>query len=136
RRGPACRTAGARPAVHELGRAAVAAPGAGRQFAVRGGRYVLRVSDQAARVPDALSRLLPPRRRHAGGSDSARGAAHPAAIVRLYRRLFAFLRPHRWRMAGNIAFNFIGAALDGYSFALLIPFLNAAPMKLKAMFPA
>jgi subfamily B ATP-binding cassette protein MsbA len=28
-------------------------------------------------------------------------------------------------MAGNIAFNFIGAALDGYSFALLIPFLNA-----------
>jgi len=45
--------------------------------------------------------------------------------VRLYRRLFAFLRPHRWRMAGNIAFNFIGAALDGYSFALLIPFLNA-----------
>jgi len=44
--------------------------------------------------------------------------------VRLYRRLFAFLRPHVWRMAGNIAANFIGAALDGYSFALLIPFLD------------
>ena len=28
-------------------------------------------------------------------------------------------------MAGNIFFNLIGAALDGYSFALLIPFLNA-----------
>lgn len=28
-------------------------------------------------------------------------------------------------MAGNIVCNFVGAALDGYSFALLIPFLNA-----------
>ena len=44
--------------------------------------------------------------------------------MRLYRRLFAFLRPHVWRMAGNIVANFIGAALDGYSFALLIPFLD------------
>jgi len=44
--------------------------------------------------------------------------------VHLYRRLFRFLRPHVWRMAGNIAANFIGAALDGYSFALLIPFLD------------
>ncbi|HTL94855.1 MAG TPA: ABC transporter ATP-binding protein [Gemmatimonadaceae bacterium] len=42
----------------------------------------------------------------------------------LYRRLFRFLRPHAWRMAGNIVANFIGAALDGYSFALLIPFLD------------
>ncbi len=44
--------------------------------------------------------------------------------MRLYRRLFAFLKPHVWRMAGNIVANFIGAALDGYSFALLIPFLD------------
>jgi subfamily B ATP-binding cassette protein MsbA len=44
--------------------------------------------------------------------------------VGLYRRLFRFLRPHAWRMAGNIVANFIGAALDGYSFALLIPFLD------------
>jgi subfamily B ATP-binding cassette protein MsbA len=43
----------------------------------------------------------------------------------LYRRLLVFLRPHRWRMAGNIGFNIIAAALDGYAFALLIPFLNA-----------
>ncbi|HKT08214.1 MAG TPA: ABC transporter ATP-binding protein [Gemmatimonadaceae bacterium] len=44
--------------------------------------------------------------------------------MRLYRRLFGFLKPHVWRMAGNIVANFIGAALDGYSFALLIPFLD------------
>jgi len=42
-----------------------------------------------------------------------------------YPRLLKFLRPHAWRMAGNIVFNLVGAALDGYSFALLIPFLNA-----------
>jgi subfamily B ATP-binding cassette protein MsbA len=44
---------------------------------------------------------------------------------RSYRRVTPFLRPHAWRMAGNIFFNLIGAALDGYSFALLIPFLNS-----------
>ena len=44
---------------------------------------------------------------------------------RTYRRITPFLRPHAWRMAGNILFNLLGAALDGYSFALLIPFLNA-----------
>ena len=42
--------------------------------------------------------------------------------LRSYRRITPFLRPHAWRMAGNIFFNLIGAALDGYSFALLIPF--------------
>ena len=45
--------------------------------------------------------------------------------TKFYPRLIKFLRPHGWRMAGNIFFNLIGAALDGYSFALLIPFLNA-----------
>jgi len=45
--------------------------------------------------------------------------------VPFYRRLLRFLRPHAWRMAGNIVANFVGAALDGYSFALLIPFLDA-----------
>jgi ATP-binding cassette, subfamily B, bacterial MsbA len=45
--------------------------------------------------------------------------------VRSYRRLTPFLRPHAWRMAGNIVCNLLGAILDGYSFALLIPFLNA-----------
>lgn len=42
----------------------------------------------------------------------------------MYRRLLAFLRPHWWRMAGNIAANVIAATLDGLSFLLLIPFLN------------
>jgi subfamily B ATP-binding cassette protein MsbA len=42
----------------------------------------------------------------------------------MYRRLLAFLRPHWWRMAGNIACNVIAAGLDAFSFTLLIPFLN------------
>lgn len=43
----------------------------------------------------------------------------------MYRRLLAFLHPHWWRMAGNITCNVIAAALDVFSFTLLIPFLNA-----------
>ncbi|MFL5576215.1 MAG: ABC transporter ATP-binding protein [Gemmatimonadaceae bacterium] len=42
----------------------------------------------------------------------------------MYRRLLRFLRPHAWRMAGTIACNIGAAALDAFSFALLIPFLN------------
>ena len=42
----------------------------------------------------------------------------------MYKRLLAFLRPHWWRMAGNIGANVIAATLDGLSFLLLIPFLN------------
>jgi subfamily B ATP-binding cassette protein MsbA len=45
--------------------------------------------------------------------------------TKFYPRLLKFLRPHRWRMAGTIGFNLIASALDGYAFALLIPFLNA-----------
>ena len=45
--------------------------------------------------------------------------------TKIYPRLMRVLRPHAWRMAGNIVFNLIAAGLDGYSFALLIPFLNA-----------
>ena len=44
--------------------------------------------------------------------------------MRVYRRLLAFLRPHAWRMAGNVTFNVVAAALDGVAFTLLIPFLN------------
>ena len=44
--------------------------------------------------------------------------------MRLYRRLLVFLRPHSWRLAGNILFNIVAAALDGVAFTLLIPFLN------------
>jgi subfamily B ATP-binding cassette protein MsbA len=43
----------------------------------------------------------------------------------MYRRLLAFLRPHGWRMAGTVASNVGAAALDVFTFTLLIPFLNA-----------
>ena len=43
----------------------------------------------------------------------------------MYRRLFRVLRPHSWRMAGTIASSVGAAALDSFSFALLIPFLSA-----------
>ncbi len=43
----------------------------------------------------------------------------------MYRRLLRFLRPHSWRMAGTIACNIVAAALDVFSFTLLVPFLNA-----------
>ena len=43
----------------------------------------------------------------------------------MYRRLLRYLRPHSWRMLGTIACNIIAAALDVFSFTLLVPFLNA-----------
>ena len=42
----------------------------------------------------------------------------------MYRRLLDFVRPHWWRLAGNVASNILAAAFDGLSFTLLIPFLN------------
>ena len=44
--------------------------------------------------------------------------------MRLYRRLLVFVRPHAWRLAGNIVLNVVAALLDGVAFTLLIPFLN------------
>ena len=50
----------------------------------------------------------------------------PAAPVRgPWRRLLAFLRPHKARMAGTIGSSVMSAILDGVAFSLLIPFLNA-----------
>jgi subfamily B ATP-binding cassette protein MsbA len=43
----------------------------------------------------------------------------------MYRRLLAYLRPHGWRMVGTVACNIVAAALDVFSFTLLVPFLNA-----------
>jgi subfamily B ATP-binding cassette protein MsbA len=43
----------------------------------------------------------------------------------MYRRLLRYLRPHAWRMVGTIACNIVAAALDVFSFTLLVPFLNA-----------
>ena len=42
----------------------------------------------------------------------------------LYRKLLAFVRPHRGRMVLAISSSLVAATLDGYSFILLIPFLN------------
>jgi subfamily B ATP-binding cassette protein MsbA len=44
--------------------------------------------------------------------------------MRLYRRLLVYLRPHSWRLVGNVLFNAVAALLDGVAFTLLIPFLN------------
>ena len=41
-----------------------------------------------------------------------------------YRRLLDFLRPHWWRMAGNVTCNVIAAALNTFVFTLLMPFQN------------
>src|SRR6476661_3838571 len=43
----------------------------------------------------------------------------------MYRRLLGYLRPHGWRMVATIACNVVAAALDVFSFTLLVPFLNA-----------
>jgi ATP-binding cassette, subfamily B, bacterial MsbA len=43
----------------------------------------------------------------------------------LYGRLLGFVRPHRWRLIGNIVASLIAASLDVLSFTLLIPFLSA-----------
>ena len=56
--------------------------------------------------------LLTPQALSAGRRSSIRGSSRSSART-------------RWRMAGNIVFNLIAAALDGFSFTLLIPFLNA-----------
>jgi subfamily B ATP-binding cassette protein MsbA len=42
----------------------------------------------------------------------------------VYGRLYPFVRPHSWRMAGAIVTNILAAILDAFSLALLIPFLN------------
>ena len=43
----------------------------------------------------------------------------------MYRRLLSFLRPHAWRLTGNIVSSVVAAVLDAFMFTLLIPFLNA-----------
>lgn len=48
-----------------------------------------------------------------------------AAPGKVYPRLLAYLRPHRWRMGLTIVTNVGAAILDVFSFTLLIPFLNA-----------
>jgi subfamily B ATP-binding cassette protein MsbA len=56
--------------------------------------------------------------------------------VSVYPRLFRFVRPHSWRLAGAMVSNLLAAAFDAFSVALLIPFLNALfdlpPLDIKA----
>ena len=61
--------------------------------------------------------------RAAKASDSTTRA--PAPHRGMYQRLLVFLRPHKWLMVGTVACSIASAALDTFSFALLIPFLNA-----------
>jgi subfamily B ATP-binding cassette protein MsbA len=42
----------------------------------------------------------------------------------VYRRLLQFVRPHAWRMGATMACNIGVAAMDVFTFTLLIPFLN------------
>jgi ATP-binding cassette, subfamily B, bacterial MsbA len=61
-----------------------------------------------------------------GAGDGGGHEGRPAPSQRqMYRRLLGFLYPHRWRMVGAVACSVLSSVLDGYSFALLIPFLNA-----------
>ena len=48
----------------------------------------------------------------------------PARPASTYRRLLPFLRPHWWRMTGNVVSSMLGAAIGAFAFTLLIPFLN------------
>src|SRR5215471_4157825 len=68
-------------------------------------------------------------------SSAAAPLARTLPAEATYRRLLPFLRPHRWKMVGNIACNMIAAALDVFSFTLLIPFL-AALFQQKDLLPA
>ena len=58
-------------------------------------------------------------------AHAAAPRAHALPAGATYRRLLPYLRPHAWKMAGNIACNLIAAGLDVFSFTLLIPFLAA-----------
>ncbi len=64
-----------------------------------------------------------PRARSKGGSGDGDGRV--ASQREMYRRLLAYLRPHRWLMVRAIASSILAAALDAFSFALLIPFLES-----------
>src|SRR3954468_6128662 len=51
-------------------------------------------------------------------------AVHSVTGMPVYKRLLPYLRPHGWRMSITIVANLLAALLDGFSIALLIPFLN------------
>src|SRR6185503_15494117 len=103
------------------------ADGARRPAADRDRRPLLRLSDQAAGVPGPLSRLVSPRRRDSRGADRPGRAPHPPGVVTLhrYRRLWSYASRYRLVLAASFAGAVVASALDGFTFALLIPFLRS-----------
>jgi subfamily B ATP-binding cassette protein MsbA len=51
-------------------------------------------------------------------------AAPAAGGAAMYRRLLRYVRPYWWLMIGNIGFSLMAAALEVFSFTLLVPFLT------------
>src|SRR3989442_312206 len=96
--------------------------------AARDGRPLLRVSDEAARVPGPLSRRVPARRRDPRRDDPAGGAADAAPLAIMGRgsgggaRLLSLLRPYSLLFAATIGATVVSSVLDGFTFGLLIPF--------------
>src|SRR5215208_4769527 len=54
-------------------------------------------------------------------------ASPPGAVSRasMIRRLSTYLRPHWWRLTGNIFSSVIAAGLDAFMYTLLMPFQNS-----------
>src|SRR5690606_16376098 len=84
--------------------------------------HLLRLPDEAAAVPGSLSRKLPARRDQPRRDDPARGTADSA--MTLYRRILRYLLPHSSLFGISIVAMIVFAALDAFSFTLLMPFLS------------
>src|SRR5690606_29153294 len=92
------------------------------QLPDRAGRRLLRLSHQAPPVPGPVPRELPARGDQPRGDDPPRRAAD--AEMTLYLRILRYLSPHRGLFVLSIVSMTLYAALDAFSFTLLIPFLE------------
>src|SRR5690606_34197772 len=103
----------------------------GHQLPARARGLLLRLSDQAARVPGALPRVVPARRREPGGDDPAgrrADAAFGGAVkkdIALYGRVLRYLGPYGGLIVAAVAATLGFALTDAFSLVMLIPFLNA-----------
>src|SRR5690606_35597583 len=131
RRGPARGVARGGLLGERRARAALPARPHGHQLPARARGLLLRLSDQAARVPGALPRVVPARRREPGGDDPAgRGAdaAFGGAVkkdIALYGRVLRYLGPYGGLIAAAVVATLGFALTDAFSLVMLIPFLNA-----------
>ena len=95
----------------------------GHQLPDRPRGRLLRLSDQAPPVPGALPRELPARGGQPGGDDPPRRP--PDAAMKLYLRILGYLQPPRAGCSRSPSWRWsLYAALDAFSFTLLIPFLE------------